>query len=414
MATRITAAQAAEKWGISVRRVQDLCRMGKIPGAERFGTHWMLPADAVRPTDGRRKEAKSARSKPLRMPRRSPMLSMTDLYSTPGTADKVSRSLRADPQAQALFDAGIAYARGEIDKVYDYARYFLSQHTGVYAMAGATMLLSLCAIWRGDMVLWNEAKHHIAEAPCRNETDREVLSLVLAAADSSVFEYRDFPEWFERGCFEPLPADSHPMAKVFYANWLYMAAFALASKQYELEGMHGLALMRALHYSIEPMISQAVVDKTLIPEIYLRLYCAITYHNSGDGTMAVQHLDRAIALALPDRLYGVLAVNWRQLDTLLEERLTLADPEAVKTVKKLYREFLAGQSALRSKIHHKHVVLETLTSREMEVAKLVAFGYTNKKAAELLGIGESTVKTTIQKIMQKTGLTDRNDFVLVI
>lgn len=51
----IKVNEAAEKWNISVRRAQDLCRMGKIPGARRFGTNWMIPADAERPPDGRKK-----------------------------------------------------------------------------------------------------------------------------------------------------------------------------------------------------------------------------------------------------------------------------------------------------------------------------------------------------------------------
>lgn len=411
---RITAAQAAEKWDISLRRVQDLCRMGRIPGAERFGTHWMLPADAVRPLDGRRREVKEAGPENMRMPRRSPMLGMTDLYNTPGSAEKVSRSLGADPQAKALFDANIAYFRGQIGEVYDYARYFLSKHTGVYAVAGAGLLLCLCAIWRGDVEMWNEAKKHIGEAPCRSKQDREVLSLVLAAADSSVFDHRNFPDWFERGSFELLPADCHPMAKVFYAKWMYMGAFAVASKQVTVEGIQGLSLMQMTHYTIEPLISQAVVDKTVIPEIYLRLYCAVTYHNTGNREMAVLHVDRAIALALPDRLYGILAVCWLRLDSLLEERLRLVDPQAAKETRELFRKFTEGRRTLSFAIQNRHMAVSSLSVRELEVAKLVAFGFTNKQIANTLGIQTSTVKTTVQKIMLKTGLTDRTDFVLAI
>ena len=170
---RISAQAASEKWGISLRRVQDLCRQGRIPGAERFGKNWMVPADAGRPADGRRKEYREAKAEFVPMPRRSPMLSMTDLYQTPGTADRVSRSLRGNPLAMELFDAGIAYSRGEIGRVYDYAQDFLSNHTGFYAVTGAGFLLALCAIWRGDLQMWNEAKHHIASAPCRSDTDRK-------------------------------------------------------------------------------------------------------------------------------------------------------------------------------------------------------------------------------------------------
>jgi len=51
----ITAQQAAEKWNISDRRVRVLCREGKIPGAVKDGKSYKIPADAVKPADGRKK-----------------------------------------------------------------------------------------------------------------------------------------------------------------------------------------------------------------------------------------------------------------------------------------------------------------------------------------------------------------------
>lgn len=55
----ITVQQAAEKWGVSVRYVQVLCKKGKLPGALKFGLNWMIPTDAERPKDGRYKESKT-------------------------------------------------------------------------------------------------------------------------------------------------------------------------------------------------------------------------------------------------------------------------------------------------------------------------------------------------------------------
>ena len=50
----IRAAKAAEKWGISARRVRVLCAEGKIPGAIRKGNLYMIPENAQKPLDGRR------------------------------------------------------------------------------------------------------------------------------------------------------------------------------------------------------------------------------------------------------------------------------------------------------------------------------------------------------------------------
>jgi excisionase family DNA binding protein len=51
----ITVKQAAEKWGISGRRVRALCSEGKISGAFRDGRAWKIPYDAAKPTDSRYK-----------------------------------------------------------------------------------------------------------------------------------------------------------------------------------------------------------------------------------------------------------------------------------------------------------------------------------------------------------------------
>ena len=51
----MTVKQAAEKWGISDRRIRVLCSNGKIPGAYQEGRGWKIPIDAQKPADGRYK-----------------------------------------------------------------------------------------------------------------------------------------------------------------------------------------------------------------------------------------------------------------------------------------------------------------------------------------------------------------------
>lgn len=49
----MTVKEAAEKWGISTRRVAILCAEGRIVGAKKIGSMWFIPADAVKPYDKR-------------------------------------------------------------------------------------------------------------------------------------------------------------------------------------------------------------------------------------------------------------------------------------------------------------------------------------------------------------------------
>lgn len=49
----LTTKQAAERWGISARRVALLCAQGRIPGTIKAGKTWLLPPDAQKPLDPR-------------------------------------------------------------------------------------------------------------------------------------------------------------------------------------------------------------------------------------------------------------------------------------------------------------------------------------------------------------------------
>jgi hypothetical protein len=49
----ISVKEACDKWHISDRRIRVLCTEGRIDGALKIGRNWSIPADAVKPVDGR-------------------------------------------------------------------------------------------------------------------------------------------------------------------------------------------------------------------------------------------------------------------------------------------------------------------------------------------------------------------------
>lgn len=59
----MTVKQAAEKWGISDRRIRVLCAEGKIPGAYQECRGWKIPIDAEKPADGRYRSKESVLSR---------------------------------------------------------------------------------------------------------------------------------------------------------------------------------------------------------------------------------------------------------------------------------------------------------------------------------------------------------------
>ena len=57
----MTLKEASEKWGVTPRRINYLCASGRIPGAVKMATIWLIPKDAQKPQDKRYKKNKSTK-----------------------------------------------------------------------------------------------------------------------------------------------------------------------------------------------------------------------------------------------------------------------------------------------------------------------------------------------------------------
>ena len=61
----MSAPQAAEKWGVTPRRVNYYCAAGRIPGAVKMAGIWLIPKNAEKPIDGRTKRGKEQKNEIL-------------------------------------------------------------------------------------------------------------------------------------------------------------------------------------------------------------------------------------------------------------------------------------------------------------------------------------------------------------
>lgn len=59
----LSVRQTAEKWGISKRRVQVLCSGGRVEGAIKVDSSWVIPSCTNKPKDERIKTGKYVKNK---------------------------------------------------------------------------------------------------------------------------------------------------------------------------------------------------------------------------------------------------------------------------------------------------------------------------------------------------------------
>lgn len=54
----LSTSEVADKWKLSKRRIIVLCNEGRIAGAQKAGSMWIIPETAEKPTDARIKSGK--------------------------------------------------------------------------------------------------------------------------------------------------------------------------------------------------------------------------------------------------------------------------------------------------------------------------------------------------------------------
>ena len=52
----LSARETAKKWGVSIRRILQYLKDGRIEGAYLMDTTWAIPENAEKPTDPRKKK----------------------------------------------------------------------------------------------------------------------------------------------------------------------------------------------------------------------------------------------------------------------------------------------------------------------------------------------------------------------
>lgn len=50
MSKTVSTKELAENWGVSVRRINQLCKAGAIQGVTKEGRNWRIPEEVLKPS----------------------------------------------------------------------------------------------------------------------------------------------------------------------------------------------------------------------------------------------------------------------------------------------------------------------------------------------------------------------------
>ena len=257
----------------------------------------------------------------------------------------------------------------------------------------AWLILARIAILRGDAPAYEAARQSIAK-DVREDSQTSILrigDLCLAQTDMLLGNTDSLPSWLR---------STESIRKVVYSD----------GQPYALM-LHGMMLLREgrtaeLYGITEPVLNVARRMNYLLPQVYHNIYLAAACCGDGNLAEARVHFERALSLAVPDKVFMPFAEHASYLRPLLESLDEGVCGENMAALMSVCKRQMSGAAKIRNALAGSK---PTLTKRQREIAVLSQSGLTRKEIAEKLFITENTVKAGLKNIYQKLGVRSRSE-----
>ena len=390
----ITVQEAAQKWEISPRWVQNYCAQGRIDGAVKESGVWRIPVKAKKPNDPRKTTSQQKTKKQEKVPVSSPgLMPLLNTPFVPGHCMETIEAMENGPGKKIAL-AEYHYFSGQAELAAEEAELYLTcKQTDIrlsacliYAYAN----LSLGQIQHARCAL-AEMKKTFASATANTPPDLLAAEAFVASA-AAVLLHLPLPEGL------PKPQESMPLLLPgIRAFALYVQAHYLYLKQ---EYQRSVGLVEA------SLVMGA--EAYPIAAIYLHLVAVMDYMSLREQEQAQKHLLAAWKLAQPDDLIEGLGEHHGLLGGMLEAVIKPNWPEDFKRIIDITYRFSAGWRRVHNSVTG-HDVADNLTTTEFATAMLAARGWTNQEIADHFGISANTVKRHISIALKKLKIAHRRE-----
>jgi len=391
----ISAMEASEKWGVSLRQVQRLLAANRIPRAKKYGRSWMIPGNAEKPADPRREKKPPGQSLSSEL---AHMIEATSVPMPSHNPDVILKIVKEEkPRLQ--YEGELAYLRGDFARAmccYD------KTEGDEAARLRASLVAVASAISLGDYPVYLKIeaylKSYVAAGRCSDSS--AIAELALASVAVSVAAPNMVPTWLSEGDF------SASLAQVRPTYILYLRA-----KYFMCIGKYEITLAVA-----QTALTFCAPERGItFSEIYLRVVCALACHCLGRENEAKRWLLEAMRIALPHGFITPFAENVSDFGGLVEQCLEEAFPDCFDAVIRQWECTVKNWITFHNHFTKDNITL-ILSLREYHLAQLVARRIPYAKIARQFNISVGRLKNIMLEIYEKLFISSRDEltqYVLV-
>lgn len=386
----IPIEKAAARWNVSSRVAQRYCAEGKVPGARKYGRAWMVPEDAAKPSDNRKK-----RSAPRAAPLHRRLFLLQDLRLDGRSADEIASSLPDDEYRREFFmELEMLQGRTEsaLKRIAQMPQWSPFRLTSLHCR-------NIVAIRQGDYGVLCRGMEELDALRTECGHCPDVLSgidLAEATVYASIYAAGHCPLWLQKGDMKRFPLDDRP-----YACYLYSLYLNSTSQPRRMLGV------------AETALSFASGPGFTVTEIYLLIMWANACVEIDRREQAKEIIGRALEYAVP---YGILSPFSEQLTTLrgvVESVARERFPGVLRQITKGWKDVFGGWTEIRNSIVRSSAT-KLLTAKEYEIALCLIDGLSYKEIADRMGMTVAATNYALQIIREKLSVKKSRDVVTFV
>lgn len=386
----ITTKEASAKWGISTTRITVLANEGRIPGAQRLGKSWLIPAGATKPEIRRANHSRSAEKQKNNTAEKTNEFSFPLYHFRPDWNLAMEAQLSKPQKTLLLAETALLECR--FFDAYTLLESILLAPDDISTEIGTLGLAGICCV------------------ALNKPDDFSRIFLRLQMLLSADFPHRDdlvIILDFLKTYMDTL--DSTASNDVFntdiHHQCLPLLCLLIGYSHLTKEVIkHGTADIPLLELGLRFLKS----SNTIISMEIMHCYLLGIYFLRNDMVTAEKHAKAAVQMIYENKFYYPLATYYHYFSSILDPILAQYPEDFQAHCQKLISQYTENFSAFLTSITE-HAVYSKLTDADYPYIYAVLTGIPNASIAEKLGVHPQTVKNRLARLFKKMGVSNKKE-----
>ena len=392
----LSAKDAADQWGCTVRWVQQCCKNGTIAGAVKFGKAWMIPQGAPKPAAFSAADPSAAPETKEKIRQQDGSRRMVPLLSMAFAPGECLESIQAiaEQNEQKIALAEYFYFTGQAERAAEMMELY-HEADDPYLWYSAGLLYTVANLAQNCIQLAHLALERLWMRMCEDlESGAPKEQLALAVFTVTAVDVVMCASLTELPPLEEYISYLPEGLKVF--SCYLLACDACLNGNYE----------RAL--AIADIGTALYADRYLVASVYVCLAGIMALMAMKQTGEAKRRFADVWEISRRDDLLQPFGEHHRLLHGLVELFFKREHPaDYARIVRITYRASDGWQKTHEADLHGQ--MPDSLTAMEFTIAMLANRGWTNKEIAAHMQFSVNTVKYYMSVIYQKLDIANRNE-----